>query len=75
MVVQEATMGRPVQQTSTEAEYRSLAITTTELIWIESLLKELVCLLPHQSSTVTTDNLIIVALLTMFYILAPSIWS
>jgi Reverse transcriptase (RNA-dependent DNA polymerase)/gag-polypeptide of LTR copia-type/GAG-pre-integrase domain len=45
-----------VSRSSTEAEYRSLAVTTSELIWVQSLLQELQ--LPvTQSPTLWCDNL------------------
>lgn len=50
-----------VSRSSTEAEYRSLANLTTEVIWIQTLLQELRVPLP-QKPTLWCDNLSTVAL-------------
>ncbi|XP_019432502.1 PREDICTED: uncharacterized protein LOC109339501 [Lupinus angustifolius] len=44
-----------VSRSSTEAEYRSLALAAQEMIWIESLLSELK--IPHQIPLILCDNL------------------
>lgn len=49
-----------VARSSTEAEYRSMAHTTTELLWIQSLLQELK--VPFRTPTLLWDNLSVVAL-------------
>jgi histone deacetylase 1/2 len=49
-----------VARSSTEAEYRSMANTTAELIWIQSLLQEL-CI-PYHPPTLLCDNLSAVSL-------------
>ena len=49
-----------VSRSSTEAEYRSLALITTELLWIQSLFTELH--LPFKPPTVYCDNQSAVAL-------------
>ncbi|OIW12051.1 hypothetical protein TanjilG_24475 [Lupinus angustifolius] len=49
-----------VSRSSTEAEYRSLALASQKLIWIESLLSELK--FAHQCPLVLCDNLSIVAM-------------
>jgi hypothetical protein len=43
-------------RSSTEAEYRSLAVTSSEILWINSLLHELHAL-PSQAPTLWCDNL------------------
>jgi hypothetical protein len=45
-----------VSRSSTEAEYRSFAVTSSEIIWINSLLQELHSL-PSQAPTLWCDNL------------------
>ncbi|KAL5721714.1 hypothetical protein ACHQM5_005324 [Ranunculus cassubicifolius] len=47
---------KTVSRSSTEAEYRGLAIATAEIIWIQSLLREL-GFLPSSSPTLWCDNL------------------
>jgi histone deacetylase 1/2 len=47
---------RTVAKSSTEAEYRTIASTTQELIWLQQLLTELHCPLP-QKPTIYSDNL------------------
>lgn len=49
-----------VARSSTEAEYRSLANTAAEVLWIQSLLAELK--VPFQTPTLYCDNLSTVAL-------------
>ncbi|PNX93258.1 histone deacetylase, partial [Trifolium pratense] len=49
-----------VARSSTEAEYRSMANTTAELLWIQSLLKELH--VPYHPPTLLCDNLSAVSL-------------
>jgi histone deacetylase 1/2 len=49
-----------VARSSTEAEYRSMANATTELIWIQSLLQELQ--VPYHVPTLLCDNLSAVSL-------------
>ncbi|GAU11134.1 hypothetical protein TSUD_197580 [Trifolium subterraneum] len=49
-----------VAHSSTEAEYRSMANTTAELLWIQSLLKELE--VPYLPPTLLCDNLSAVSL-------------
>ena len=49
-----------VAKSSTEAEYRSLALATAEVTWIKSLLSELH--IPHHSSVIFCDNMSTVAL-------------
>ncbi|GAU29238.1 hypothetical protein TSUD_362280 [Trifolium subterraneum] len=49
-----------VARSSTEAEYRSMANTTAELLWIQSLLQELQ--VPFHTPTLLCDNISAVAL-------------
>jgi histone deacetylase 1/2 len=49
-----------VARSSTEAEYRSMANTTAELMWIQSLLSELQ--VPYHTPTLLCDNLSAVSL-------------
>ena len=49
-----------VARSSTEAEYRSLALATAEVTWIRSLLSELH--IPHGTPITFCDNMSIVAL-------------
>ena len=49
-----------VARSSTEAEYRSLALTTSELLWVQSLLQELK--ISHTTPHVYCDNMSAVAL-------------
>ena len=49
-----------VARSSTEAEYRSLALTTSELLWVQSLLQELK--IKHELPHVYCDNMSAVAL-------------
>ncbi|MCH87664.1 retrovirus-related Pol polyprotein from transposon TNT 1-94 [Trifolium medium] len=49
-----------VARSSTEAEYRSMANTTADLLWIQSLLQELQ--VPFHTPTLLCDNLSVVAL-------------
>ncbi|MCI14971.1 retrovirus-related Pol polyprotein from transposon TNT 1-94, partial [Trifolium medium] len=49
-----------VARSSTEAEYRSMANTTADLLWIQSLLREL--LVPFHTPTLLCDNLSAVSL-------------
>ena len=49
-----------VARSSTEVEYRSLALTTAEVTWIKYLLSELH--IPHHSPVIFSDNLSTVAL-------------
>jgi histone deacetylase 1/2 len=49
-----------VARSSTEAEYRSMANTTAELMWIQSLLQELQ--VPYHTPTLLCDNLSAVSL-------------
>jgi histone deacetylase 1/2 len=49
-----------VARSSTEAEYRSMANTTSELLWIQSLLRELQ--VPFYTPTLLCDNLSAVSL-------------
>ncbi|CAJ2661742.1 unnamed protein product [Trifolium pratense] len=49
-----------VARSSTEAEYRSMANTTAELLWIQSLLHELQ--VPYHTLTLLCDNLSVVSL-------------
>jgi hypothetical protein len=45
-----------ISRSSTEAEYKSLANATTEIIWIQSLLEELK-LVKYAATTLWCDNL------------------
>jgi len=59
-----------VARSSTEAEYRSLALATAEVTWIKSLLSELH--IPCATSIIFCDNMSIVR---EKFILEPNIWS
>ncbi|KAM1956212.1 hypothetical protein ACFX16_025655 [Malus domestica] len=60
---------RSVSRSSTEAEYRAIAATTAELIWIQSLLRELGISLPA-TPVVSCDNIG-----AMFYCVNPVLHS
>ncbi|KAM1382347.1 hypothetical protein ACFX2F_034822 [Malus domestica] len=60
---------RSVSRSSTEAEYRAIAATTAELIWIQSLLRELGVSLPA-TPVVSCDNIG-----AMFYCANPVLHS
>jgi hypothetical protein len=45
-----------VARSSTEAEYRTIGFTTTELLWLKQLLKELGIQI-SQTPTIFTDNI------------------
>lgn len=49
-----------ISRSSTEAEYRALALATTELLWLQSLLFELG--VPFSTPTVLCDNMSTIAL-------------
>lgn len=62
-----------VARSSTEAEYRSLAQATADVLWIQTLLQELT--VPFTSPTIFCDNQSAVLLHTILsFIPGPSIW-